>query len=102
LEIVGYITSGAFEATSDHINTYLSRDPWTVADSAATFVQAVDYTKAHVEFPVDAAAAISVIMYHDHRVKGPYRIRLGIVTGAEAAVNQDGQIIYPIFNDLRV
>jgi hypothetical protein len=99
--VVGYITSGAFEATSDHINVQLSRDDFSVLHGAATWITTVDYTKAHVEFPVDASAAISVMMLPDHHITGPYRMRLQIVTGAEAGVNQDGQIIYPIIRDRR-
>jgi hypothetical protein len=101
MEVIGYMQSAAMEAGSDHFEVQVSRDAWSVADADASWVDIQHQDKTAEEYPCSAAAAQG---YHFDRANafvGPARIRLAAVSAAHAAVNQDGQIIYPMFRDLR-
>jgi len=105
LELIGYEVSKAAEATTDHYEVSGSLDGSknpNLADASITdWINAVHHGATADEWPASTGGALFVIFDANDRIVGPIRIRLRAATAAHAAIDQDGQVVTPLFRDVR-
>jgi hypothetical protein len=107
LELIGYEVDKAAEATTDHYEAALSLDgtqnPNLADADLSDFIEAVHISGpgAAEEWPASSSGAVFVWFERSEIMPGPMRVRLLASTAAHADVDQDGQIVTPIFRDTR-
>jgi hypothetical protein len=107
LELIGYEVDKAAEATTDHYEAACSLDgtqnPNLADADLSDFVEAVHIAGpgGAEEWPASTAGAVFVWFERSEIMPGPMRVRLLASTAAHADVDQDGQIVTPIFRDTR-
>lgn len=101
-EIIG-IEWEAMEATSNKIKLEIASvaNALSVADASATFNAVVDKDGSAIVLTATLTAAGRMFFDPSAILLGPCRVRLAVYAAdGTTAVNQDGQIVYPIFREV--
>jgi hypothetical protein len=97
-EVIGFVPSAALEAGTDELKPQIVPGGVSISTAdadAGTFV-GLNNSSGAVVYTASAAAVLPYIFSDGEVLRGPMRIRLQAYDNGVGAINQDGQIVYPL------